>query len=451
MRWLLVKDAQILRRSPLLVAMLIAYPIALALMIGFALSSPPGKPKVAVYSEVTRATGRLRFGSQRINVTNYTSDLFKSIQPVFVHSRKEAIDKVRSGQVSAAVIIPAEVTAQIQSLVSTGVGTPTIELILNARNPLERQFASQAVQARINDVQQAVSRQVLKVAVNDLEQVLNGGSINLIGQNIPLLGLRNSRTLVAGTIAALPRNSTLTPALRRVVRFADLAIEGLAFASPVLGSIGTPLAVKTTELSANATPTSSYAAVIAVVVSLMFVALLLASGMLALERSENTYGRLVRGLVSPGGLLLEKVVLAALCAATVVLVMVAGVSLFLSLEWSRFALWVLALLAAAIAFGALGVAIGALGRDVSTASLMAFLISLPVAFIALVPSSAVSATVGSILNAISFVFPFRAALEALANALTGSSPGLGLPLLHLLGLAVLFWALARAALRRFAS
>jgi ABC-2 type transport system permease protein len=173
--------------------------------------------------------------------------------------------------------------------------------------------------------------------------------------------------------------------------------------------------------------------------------------MLALERSENTYGRLVRGLVSPGGLLLEKVVLAALCAAAVVLVMVAGVSLFLSLEWSRFALWILALLAAAIAFGALGVAIGALGRDVSTASLMAFLISLPVAFIALVPSSAVSATVGSILDAISFVFPFRAALEALANALTGSSPGLGLPLLHLLGLAVLFWALARAALRRFAS
>ena len=36
MRWLLVKDFQILRRSPLLVALLIIYPVALALMIGFA-------------------------------------------------------------------------------------------------------------------------------------------------------------------------------------------------------------------------------------------------------------------------------------------------------------------------------------------------------------------------------------------------------------------------------
>jgi ABC-2 type transport system permease protein len=52
MRWLLVKDLQILRRSPLLVGLLVVYPIAIALMIGFALSSPPGKPKVAFYDGV---------------------------------------------------------------------------------------------------------------------------------------------------------------------------------------------------------------------------------------------------------------------------------------------------------------------------------------------------------------------------------------------------------------
>ena len=44
MRWLIVKDLQILRRSPLLVSLLVIYPIVIALMIGFALSSPPGKP-----------------------------------------------------------------------------------------------------------------------------------------------------------------------------------------------------------------------------------------------------------------------------------------------------------------------------------------------------------------------------------------------------------------------
>jgi ABC-2 type transport system permease protein len=450
MRWLLVKDAQILKRSPLLVAMLIVYPVALALMIGIALSSPPGKPKVAVFSEVTRQSGRIHFGSRRINVTDYTKDLFKSIDPVFVHSRAEAIDKVRSGEAAAAVIIPADVPSQIQSLVSQGVGAPTIELILNSRSPLERQFADQAIQSRVNDVQQAVSRQVLKVAVSDLEQVLNGGSINLIGQSFPLLGLRDSRTVIAKTIASLPRNSHLAPPLARVVHFADLAIDGLGFASPVLGSIGTPLKVKTIQLSGHSTPTASYAAVIAVVVSLMFVTLLLASGMLALERSENVYGRLVRGLVSPGGLLVEKIALAGSCAFVVTLVMVVGVSAFLHLEWSRIGLWLVALAVSAAAFAGLGVAIGALGRDVSTASLMAFMISLPIAFVSLVPANAVSDTVSSLLSAISFLFPFKAALDALNNALTGSSPGIGLPLLHLLALTAVFWALARVALRRFA-
>ena len=43
------------------------------------------------------------------------------------------------------------------------------------------------------------------------------------------------------------------------------------------------------------------------------------AGMLAVERSENTYRRLVRGLVSPGGVLSEKVGLSAACAGIVTL------------------------------------------------------------------------------------------------------------------------------------
>ena len=47
MRWLLIKDLQILRRSPLLVAMLVIYPILIAALVGFAVTSGPSKPRVA--------------------------------------------------------------------------------------------------------------------------------------------------------------------------------------------------------------------------------------------------------------------------------------------------------------------------------------------------------------------------------------------------------------------
>jgi ABC-type transport system involved in cytochrome c biogenesis permease component len=449
-RWLLVKDLQILRRSPLLVGLLIVYPIAIALMIGFALSSPPGKPKVAFYSEVPTGKGKISFGKQQINVSQYANQLFQAIQPIKVKSRDEAIAKVRDGEALAALIVPSDIPSQIQSLVTTGVGTPTVELYLNSRDPIERQFVDQAIKSRLSDVDQAVSKQVLRVATTDLQQVLNGGSIQFLGQNFPLLGLRNSRTILQGTLAALPNNSSLRPAVRQVIGFASLAIEGLGFASPVLGSIGTPLTVNQTELAGRTTPTDLYAAAIAVIISLMFVTVLLAAGMLAVERSENAYARLIRGLVTPGRLLWEKIALAGGCAGVVTLFMSVFVALFVHFDWARFPLWVLALAVGGAAFGALGVAIGALAREVSASSLLAFLLSLPIAFVALVPASAVSGALKSVLDAIAFVFPFRPALQAVSNAFSGAPPGIGWPLVHLAVLTGVFWLLARFALRRFA-
>ncbi len=450
MRWLLVKDLQILRRSPLLVGLLIVYPIAIALMIGFALSSPPGKPKVAFYDQVAHGEGSISFGSQKIDIAHYASQLFKSVQPIKVNSTAEAIAKVRDGEALGAVIIPADLPRQVQSLVTNGVGNPTVHVILNSKDPIEREFVNQAISSRLAEVEQSVSKQVLRVAVGDLQRVLNGGTIQFLGQNVRLLGMRNVRTIIEGTIASLPAGSPLRVALAQVASFANIAVAGLGFASPVLGRIGTPLTVNVTQLAGRTTPTDVYAAAIAVIVSLMFVTLLLAAGMLALERSENAYTRLIRGLVSPGRLLVEKIALAGGCATLVTLLMAALVSLFVGLDWSRFELWVLTLAIAGCAFGALGVAIGGVAREVSAASLMAFLVSLPVAFLALVPASAVSGTLKSVLDAVSFVFPFKAALEAVSNAFSGTAPGPGLPLLHLLVLALAFGLLARLALVRFA-
>jgi hypothetical protein len=72
-----------------------------------------------------------------------------------------------------------------------------------------------------------------------------------------------------------------------------------------------------------------------------------------------------------------------------------------------------------------------------------------VAFVALVPGDAVSGALKTVLDAIAFVFPFRAALQALSNAFSGTAPGIVLPLAHLLVLTLAFGLLARLTLRRF--
>jgi ABC-2 type transport system permease protein len=188
---------------------------------------------------------------------------------------------------------------------------------------------------------------------------------------------------------------------------------------------------------------------VAVAVTLMLVTVLLAAGSLALEREENAFRRLVRGLVTQTQLLVEKVGLAAMCAVAVGLVLLAGLSVFVNLPWGRFHLWLLALVFGACAFGALGVAFGALTREVRAASLLAFMASLPIAVLGLVPSGAVSNALYEVVRGVSAVFPFRATLDALDAAL-GSSGSIGLPLLHLALLVVGWVAVARLALRRFA-
>jgi ABC-2 type transport system permease protein len=179
----------------------------------------------------------------------------------------------------------------------------------------------------------------------------------------------------------------------------------------------------------------------------MFVTLLLAAGLLALEREEDTFGRLVRGLVSRETLLAEKVVLSALCALVVTAAMLAGLAGFVGLDFGRAALWLVALAAGALAFAALGVTLAALARDVRAASLLALLLALPLAFLALVPSGAVSSGLFAAINVVSGAFPFKPTLRALEGAISGGA--LLVPALHLLGLAAGYGLVSRLALRRF--
>ena len=203
----------------------------------------------------------------------------------------------------------------------------------------------------------------------------------------------------------------------------------------MLGTVSQPVRVKRTPLKGKRTPLDSFAVAIAVTISLMFVTMLLAAGMLALEREENAFTRLVRGLVSRLGLLVEKIGLAATCAFGVALAMLMGIGAFVTLDWGRFPLWLLALAGGALAFAALGVAIGGLAREVRAASLLAFLLSLPIAFLALVPSGAVSARASTTSSAWSRRCS-RSSRRCRRSTTRSTTPGAGItaPLLHLLAL-----------------
>lgn len=446
MRWLLLKDLQILRRSPLLVALLVIYPVLIALLIGLALSRGPDKPRVAFVNLVPSTANVISLGGERIDASRYASELFKAIEPVRVQSRDEAVEKVRSGEALGALIVPEDITSKL----SSGLQSAEVEVIYNTEDPVKGRFVESLINSRLADANVALAEKFKEVAVQDINLLLEGGNLELFGRTIEILGLRRSGQILQQTLRRLPSGSPQRAGLQRVNRFADLAVTNLDLADDVLSTVSQPVRVKRTPLTGASTPLSSFAVAVAVAVSLMFVTVLLASGMLALEREEGAFARLVRGLVSRVALLVEKIGLAAACAFAVALVMLCGLAAFVGLDWSRFGWWVLALAASALAFAALGVAIGGLAGEVRAASLLAFLLSLPLAFLALVPSGAVSSGLYDVIRIVSALFPFKPALQAVDRALNEAGGGIGLPLAHLAVLTLAFAVVARVALRRFA-
>jgi ABC-2 type transport system permease protein len=450
MRWLLLKDLQILRRSPLLVGLLVAYPLLVALLVGAALSSGPSKPKVAFANLVPPGEAKIDLGGQRLDATTYSSELFKAVDPIRVDTREEAIEKVRSGEALGALVIPPDVIDRLQATLGLAGGSPpAVEVYYSAENPLKRRYVQATIEATLADANKALSDEIFREAARYLNLIVTGGRLSLpIVGDVDILGLRNAQRIIDGAMAGLPADSSERIALEQVSRFARLAADNLDVSKPILASIGNPVTVKETVISGSSSSLDVFGVEVAVVISLMFATLLLAAGMLALEREENAFGRLVRGLVSRSGLLAEKIGLAGLCSWALAAVMLAVLVALLDLGWGRTPAWLLALAFAAAAFAALGVAIGGLTREVRAASLLAFMIALPIAALALIPSGAVGETLYDVIRIVSGAFPFKPALDALDAALSGG--GLLAPLAHLAALTLAFGALARLALRRFA-
>jgi ABC-2 type transport system permease protein len=451
MRFLLAKDLRILRRSPLLVALLVIYPLLIALLVGLALSKGPEKPRVAILNQLPQQSGQLSIGGTTVDPKDYADRLFESIEPVTVHSRGEAERKVRDGEVLAAIVVPRDLVQRLQRAITlSGTGQkPTVEVLYNAEDPVKQQFVQSTIDSRVGDLNKAVSTKLTQVAAGYLNILLSGGKFSILGRDFDVLGLKRSKALVDSVLTRTPESSPDHEALQRVSAFAQLAIDNLDLSDVVLSSLATPVKVDQHIVKGRRTPLDAFAVTVAVTMSLMLVCVLLAAGMLALEREEHAFTRLVRGLVSRWELLAEKVVLAAGCAATAALLMAAGVSIFVPLDWGRLPLWIVALVAGGLAFGALGVAIGALAREVRAASLLAILLALPIAFLALVPSGAVAQGLYDAIRVISALFPFRPALDATDAALNDAG-GLGTALAHLAALVVGWSIVGRVALQRFA-
>jgi ABC-2 type transport system permease protein len=449
MRWLLLKDLQILRRSPLQAVLLVAYPILIAILVGFAISGGPQKPRVAFLNEVPAGT-RVSVGGQQLPAAGVSDRICTRVECVHVKDRAEAVAEVRSGDVLAALILPADLVNRINSLSTLTPGTPKVEVLVNEEDPVKAQLVDERITTLLAQANLAIARRIAIEGGHYLDLLINGGNFRVIGQSVQILGLRASAQILGALGPALPAGPLRT-SLAQVAKFATEARDNLDIAGPLIKRIAQPIAVKKEVVNGSVPPLEIFAIAVAATLTLAFVTVLLVAGSLALEREENAFPRLTRGLVSPVELLGEKVLLGVGVGLVVTLLMLAGLQIFVPLQWSRFGLWLLAILFGGGALAAAGAALGAAAREVRAVSLLAFMVTLPIAFLSLIPSGAVGTGIFDLVEIVTAVFPFKPALQAMTAALDSAGAGIGGPLIHLAILIVAYGLLARLALRRFAT
>ncbi len=447
-RWLLLKDLQILRRSPLQAVLLVAYPVLIAVLVGFAISRGPEKPRVAFLNEVPAGT-RIMVGGEQLPQANVRGRICKRVECIFVADREEAERVVKSGDALAALILPADLVAKINSLSTLTPGVPEVEVLVNEENAVKAELVDDRITTLLAQANLAVARRIGSEGGRYLDLIVNGGDFEALGGTIHILGLRTSARILEAVTPALPRS--LQPSLREVADFAAQARDNLDVAKPLLDRLTQPIAVDKVVVGGESPPLEVFAVAVAATLTLAFVVVLLVAGSLALEREENAFPRLTRGLVSSGALLGEKILLGTAVGFLVTLLMLAGMRFFVPLDLGRIGLWLAAILLAGAALAAAGAALGAVAREVRTVSLLAFMVTLPVAFLSLVPSGAVSPAVFDAIRYLTALFPFKPALQAISAALDEAGPGIGGPLLHLAVLFGAYAAIARLALRRFSA
>ena len=436
---LLRKDLIVLRRSPLLLGALLAYPIVIALLVGLVAGYASSKPRVAFVDE-DGIPPIVAVGGHRFHIQTVIDQVAKEVTLVRL-TPKEAQRELATGKVVATITVP---PGFLRDLMTT-VHSPSLVLRTGSGGLAPR--VTQQMQALVYQLNGKLQAGFIDANLRYVHLILHGGNASFLGKHFDVLGLDSMEKELNG----LPPSARV----ERIRQFTRIARLALAQTGNALAATAHPIQLAQPKQKGRSWVLSAQVQSYGIALTVTFLALLLAAGATAAERDEGTIARLRRGLVPIGRVVWAKVALAGVvglalgAALALVFGVVAEVGGVTGGEpWARLPLLFAGVLLAAGVVGAVGTLLGALAREARTASLLAVLVVLPVVFLGLVPRGAVPFAWW-----VSNFLPFSHAVRFFSAALYDPSPwrNVAIETAWLLGLGAVFWIFARIGMRRLAS
>jgi ABC-type Na+ efflux pump permease subunit len=435
---LVKKDLVVLRRSPLLLALLVIYPLLIAALVGLVAVYGSAKPRVALVDQ-DGLPSRVEIGGSSFNIDRTIRRVSKDVTLVRL-DEAEAQQQLETGKVVAVVTVPPGFISQLEGMSES----PKLEL-QTARGGISSRVTQQ-VQALVYSLNQELQGAFIQSNLRYIDLIRSGGTGEFLGREFELLGLEKSRSILENEFPPSQR-------LAEIKNFIGIAGLALDQTDEALRATANPIQLVRTEERGRSAVLSAQVQSYGLALTVTFLALVLAAGALAAEREENVLGRLIRGPVSRTGIVAAKVLLAAAVATALGL----GVALAFGViveargveggePWERLPLLALGLAVAGAAVGALGTLLGALAGEARAASLAAVLIVLPIVFLGLIPREVIPFA-GWVSDALPFVHAVRYFGAALFDVNPWATLAREMAWLLLLG--TVFVGLARLGMRRF--
>jgi hypothetical protein len=442
--WLLLaKDLRILGRSPALLAALILYPLVFAVLVGLVVRYASDRPRVA-FVDLDRLPETLTVGGQRFNVPRVISEVQGSVDLVPM-DEEEGDRQLATGGIVAEIVVPPGFASKLRGMVES----PKL-ILKTARGGLSGRVEQQT-QALVYALNQRLQTAYIKANLAYVKLIVEGGQGSFLGNEFDIVGLDRAGEML-DEIERTSDDPEIRERARELATFVREARLALGASDQSLRATANPIELEIDKKAGRTWLLSAQLQAYALGLTLAFICVLLAAAALAAERDENVIGRLLRGLIRLVDLVLVKVLLAALVAVGLgfaIALLFGALAEILEVSggepWERLPLLVVGLALAGAAFGAFGALIGALSRESRTAVLVAFLATLPLVLVGLVPEGAAVAAWWA-----ARAFPFSHSVDFFQAALYDTNPWgtLVREAVWLLGLGLGFGAAARLAVRR---
>ena len=439
---LLGKDLRILGRSRALVVAFVTYPLLVAALVGLVVRFAGDRPRVA-FVDLDNLPKVLEIGGQRFNVANVLDEIGTRVELVPM-SQRDARRKLDTGEILAAIIVPRGFAAKLRGMVESP------RLILETTRGGIGGSIEQQMEALVFNLNQRLQEAYIKTNLGYVQLLLKGGKGEFLGNEFDIIGLEAAARAL-GDLERRTADPEARKEIEKLVIFVREATLAVGQTGTAMRAVANP--IKLTEAGGGRSYLfSATVQAHAVALTLAFLCVLLAAAALASERDENVVARLTRGLVRLTELVAEKIALvtAVAVALGVALVVVFGLAVEIAgapggQPWQRLPLFALGLVLAGIAFGAFGTLLGVVAREGRTASLLAFLVVLPVVLVSLIPRSS-----GETAYWIGQLFPFAHGVSFFESALYDLDPWgrLAREAAWLACLAAVFGAASRAGVRR---